>query len=115
MEDEYSQRTVRFWAVHGLDGMQSIAVTSTICWPRRSQPNEYVRKECIWKIKTLRWLPSFSGRLDEGVFDTTSLMPPLGEPDEPSTFSEATLLERKLPFHNLRPITGENIDLGLDR
>lgn len=83
-------------------------------WAEGVYENEYVCEECIWKIKTLRWLPSFSGRLDEGVFDTTSLMPPLGEPDKPSTFSESALLERKLSYHYLHPITGENVDLGLE-
>lgn len=83
-------------------------------WAEGVYENEYVCEGHIWKIKTLRWLPSFSGRLAEGVFDTTSLLPPMGEPDEPSTFSQSALLERKLPYHYLHPITGENIDLGLE-
>ncbi|WP_067671222.1 nuclear transport factor 2 family protein [Nocardia miyunensis] len=80
-------------------------------WAEGVYENEYVCEDGIWKFGTLRWLPSFSGRLDDGVFDTTTLMPPLGEPDEPSTFGPAAFVERKLPYHYPHPITEENIDL----
>lgn len=83
-------------------------------WAEGVYENEYVCEQQIWKIKTLRWLPSFSGQLAEGVFDTTSYRPPMGEPDAPSTFTETTLLARKLPYHYLHPITGEAIELNHD-
>jgi hypothetical protein len=76
-------------------------------WGEGVYENEYVCEDGAWKIKSLRWLPSFYGRLDEGTIDTAFLRPPLGEPDEPGTFSETTLRERQLPYHYRHPITGE--------
>lgn len=80
-------------------------------WAEGVYENEYIREDGLWKIKTLRWLPSFSGRLQEGVYDTATLLPPMGEPDEPSTFSQAVFRERKLSYHYQHPVTREDVDL----
>jgi hypothetical protein len=80
-------------------------------WAEGVYENEYVVRDGAWRIRELRWMPSFYGRLPvEAVAAGMPSAAPSEQfpPSAPSTYARGETGSFILPFHYVHPITGKN-------
>jgi hypothetical protein len=79
-------------------------------WAEGVYENEYVHREGVWRIRVLRWTPSFYGKLPEEAIVAGRPSAPASEkfpPTAPPTFEQDEVGAWILPLHYPHPHTGE--------
>ena len=78
-------------------------------WAEGVYENQYVQEDGAWRIRTLRWTPSFYGKLPvEAIAAGRPSAPPSSQfpPSAPSTYGPDQSGSWNPPFHYPHPITG---------
>ena len=79
-------------------------------WAEGTYENEYVLRDGAWRIRVLRWMPSFYGALpQEAIVAGRPSAPPSERfpPSAPSTYAKDQTGSWLLPFHYSHPVTGK--------
>lgn len=86
-------------------------------WAEGVYENEYVLLEGQWRIRVLRWMPSFYGRLPPEAIAAGMPSAPVSErfpPSDPPTYGRDQPGSYILPFHYAHPAPGEPTPVPLD-
>ena len=84
-------------------------------WAEGVYENQYVFQNGAWRIRVLRWTPSFYGKLPKEAIEAGRPSAPVSErfpPSAPSTFSKDDSGSWAAPFHYVHPHTGERTPIG---
>jgi SnoaL-like domain len=84
-------------------------------WAEGVYENEYVYRDGSWRIRVLRWTPSFYGALPEQVIAAGRPSAPVSEqfpPSAPPTYAQDETGSFILPFHYPHPHTGARTPIG---
>jgi hypothetical protein len=84
-------------------------------WAEGVYENEYVYRDDAWRIRVLRWMPSFYGRLPAEAIAAGLPSAPASEKFPPSagpTYGKDETGSYILPFHYVHPLTGEKREIG---
>lgn len=84
-------------------------------WAEGVYENEYAYRDGAWRIRVLRWMPSFYGRLPAEAIAAGRPSAPVSErfpPSAPPTYSKDDSGSFILPFHYPHPHTGEPTPIG---
>jgi hypothetical protein len=84
-------------------------------WAEGVYENEYAFQGSAWRIKVLRWMPSFYGRLPPEAIAAGRASAPASEkfpPSAPPTHGQDESASWILPFHYPHPHTGEPTPIG---
>jgi hypothetical protein len=79
-------------------------------WAEGVYENEYVQNDGAWRIRVLRWTPSFYGKLPEEAIAAGRPSAPVSQqfpPSAPPTHAKDESGAFILPFHYPHPLTGE--------
>jgi hypothetical protein len=79
-------------------------------WAEGVYENEYVHRDGAWRIRVLRWMPSFYGKLPSEAIAAGRPSAPMSEqfpPSAPPTYGKDDTGAYILPFHYPHPHTGE--------
>jgi hypothetical protein len=79
-------------------------------WADGIYENEYVFRDGAWRIRVLRWTPSFYGKLPAEAVDAGRPSAPASKkhpPSAPSTYAQHEPGAWILPYHYPHPLTGE--------
>jgi hypothetical protein len=84
-------------------------------WAEGVYENEYVRQDGLWRIRVLRWMPSFYGKLAPEAIAAGRPSAPVSEkfpPSAPPTYTKDETGAHILPFHYPHPHTRERTPIG---
>lgn len=84
-------------------------------WAEGVYENEYVQHDGAWRIRVLRWMPSFYGKLPEEAVAARRPSAPASKqfpPSAPPTYAAHESGAWILPFHYPHPLTGKQTPLG---
>jgi hypothetical protein len=84
-------------------------------WAEGVYENEYVFRDGAWRIRVLRWTPSFYGKLPKEAIEAGRPSAPVSEhfpPSAPPSFGPEDSGSWAAPFHYLHPFTGERTPIG---
>lgn len=79
-------------------------------WAEGVYENEYVFRDGAWRIRVLRWTPSFYGKLPAEAIAAGRPSAPINEqfpPSAPPTFAQDQAGSWSVQFHYPHPITGK--------
>jgi hypothetical protein len=84
-------------------------------WAEGVYENEYVLRGGAWRIRVLRWTPSFYGKLPAEAIAAGRPSAPSSEqfpPSAPPTFTQDQAGSWSVQFHYAHPITGKPTPIG---
>ena len=79
-------------------------------WAEGVYENEYAHRHGAWRIRVLRWAPSFYGKLPAEAIAAGRPSAPVSDrfpPSAPPTYGKDDTGAWILPFHYPHPLTGE--------